>query len=138
ENQWAFRYTLDIAITNANPIAANSHRRLAGPGGSSTSTSATAVAAPATAWPDGNENPTTSTSGSGGRPRWKNALAAARISSAAAHVSTQVANARQCLRNASQTATAIRSGIVTIPPPSTLRKRASRVSTPLRTSSIQW
>ena len=138
ENQCAFRYTLDSAITNANPIATNSHRRRAGPAGRSTSTRATAVAAPATACPDGNENPTTSTSGSGGRPRWKNVLAAVRISSAAAHVITHVANARHRLRNASQTATAIRSGIVTIPPPRTLRKRASRVRTPLRMSSIQW
>ena len=126
ENQCACRYTRENAITNANPTAANSHSSPRRAGG---------AAAPAPARRrsrrrrprarTGTRSRTTSTSGSGGRPRWKNAFTAVRISSAAAHVMHPGRERPPPPAEASQTATAIAEGIVTIPPPTTFRKRAS-------------
>ena len=118
-------------------MAPRSHFRRRGPGGKATRTNATAMAAPATAWPDGNEKPEVSTSGIGGRPRWKKILNHVRSASEAAHVRMKANIARNRRVNNSSRVTMIRSGIVTIPPPATLRNRKSPVSTTFRMSSIQ-
>ena len=52
-------------------------------------------------------------------------------------MSTNAENATNRRRNSNQAETAIRSGIVTSPPPMMLRNVKKPVSTPLRTSSAQ-
>jgi hypothetical protein len=75
--------------------------------------------------------------GNGGRPRWKKALSTVRPISETAHVSAKDANARQRLRMARTIKAIARKGMVTTPPPATLRKRKNPESTTLRMEPIQ-
>ena len=73
----------------------------------------------------------------GGRPRWKKIFSQVSSASDATQVSTKAEKATNRRRNSNQADTAKRSGIVTSPPPMTLRKVQMAVNTPLRTSSVQ-